>query len=431
MKKIDDLLKVEGNHRVILLNKSNWHWVRMPKEKYDLMMADPSKKAQMEKMLNERFGLLEEAKASVPQIRSIYYAVTGRCNLSCEFCTMNSGPHVSTENDFTLQEIQENLIPKLQKLNPRKVIITGGEPLVREDADEIIRSFSRVFGREKMILQSNGLLLTCDRLARIAGDIGGLEVSIENIFEDKHLLRHMEKVFDCAGQLGIPMSFSFVVDSVSRKYLYDGIDFCHRYGASLITRVVALVGRAIENNRADEILEEKNTLQVQRDIVRYLIKKRYFEENLTACYNGTLQPKRNCGAFGNILAIHPDGTTYMCSNFKEERYSMGNIRYQSMEEICGNLSEKLSDKDYTDEFFVDRQKMCEECGMMYFCPGPCTAEAAENRTNMEQMRKKCFSSKAMLNYAMFYYDTAKSVEMNLKSLEKYLQTVLGEIKESV
>ena len=308
------------------------------------------------------------------------------------------------------------------------MIITGGEPLIREDADEIIRSFSKVFGKERIILQSNGLLLTCDQLVQIAGDIGSLEVSIENIFENERLQSHMEEIFDCAKQLGIPMSFSFVVDSESKRYLHDAIDFCHKYGALLITRVVAMVGRAIENNRDDDILKEKNTLQIQRDIVSYLIEKRYFEETLTASYNGTLQPKRSCGAFGNILAIHPDGTTYMCGNFKEERYSMGNIRYQSIEEICENLSEKLSNDDYTNEFFVDRQKMCEECNMMYFCPGPCTAEAAENRTNMEQMRKKCYSSKAMLNYAMFYYDTAKSVEVNLKFLEEYLQTVLGGMK---
>lgn len=431
MKKIEDLLMIEGNKRIILLNKSNWHWARMPKEKYDSAMADPVEKAKMEKCLNEKFGLLEETEYQILQIRSIYYSVTGKCNLNCEFCTMNSGPNVSTKNDFTLQEIQENLIPKLKKLNPRKVIITGGEPLVRKDANEIIKNFSKAFGKEKIILQSNGLLLTCTQLSMLAEDIGILEVSIENIFENKRLQDRMEKIFACAKKLGIQLTFSFVVDSASRKYLYEAIELCHKYDAALTTRIVAMVGRAIKNNKSDEILEEKNTLQVQYDIVRYLIKKGYYEDTLTGSYVGTLQPKRSCGAFGNILAIHPDGTTYMCSNFKEKRYSMGNIRFLPIEDICENLYEKTYDENYTEEFFVDRQKMCSNCSMMYFCPGPCTAEAAENREHMEHMEKKCFTTRVMLNYAMFYYDSHKGVEDNLKVLKEYLRSTLDEMNAVV
>ena len=150
----------------------------------------------------------------------------------------------------------------------------------------------------------------------------------------------MERLFVCARQFGIQLSFSFVVDSASKKYLYDAIELCHKYGAALTTRIVALVGRATKNNKNDDILNEKNTLQVQYDIVSYLINKGYYEDTLTGCYSGSLQPKRSCGAFGNILAIHPDGTTYMCSNFKEKRYSMGNIRQKDMEEICKNLGAK-------------------------------------------------------------------------------------------
>ena len=374
--------------------------------------------------------MLEETESVTPQIRSIYYSVTGKCNLNCEFCTMNSGPNVSTKNDFTLQEIQENLIPKLKQLSPRKVIITGGEPLVRKDANEIIKSFSEAFGKSKIILQSNGLLLTCEQISEIADYIGILEVSIENIFENDRLKNRMERLFVCARQFGIQLSFSFVVDSASKKYLYDAIELCHKYGAALTTRIVALVGRATKNNKNDDILNEKNTLQVQYDIVSYLINKGYYEDTLTGCYSGSLQPKRSCGAFGNILAIHPDGTTYMCSNFKEKRYSMGNIRQKDMEEICKNLGAKIKDDNYTSEFLVDRQKMCCGCKMMYFCSGPCIAETAENRENMEQMEKKCFATKAMLNYSMFFYDSQKGVEDNLKALVQYLRTVLDKMEIS-
>lgn len=426
MKKIENLVKVEGNDKIILLNTSNRHWARMSKKRYNASMECPEEKEKLENLLEERYGLFDEEDNATCGIRSIYYSVTGKCNLNCEFCTMNSGPHVSTENDFTLKEIQNNLIPKLQKLNPRKIIITGGEPLIREDAKEIIKSFSGAFGKKKIILQSNGLLLTPEQLAEISPYIEILEISIENIFENQKLQKRMEELFKCANELGVLLSLSFVVDSKSRKYLYNALEICHKYQAALTTRVVALVGRATKNNRDDEVLEAKNTLQIQYDIVSYLLRQKYFEDTLTQAYVGNLQPKKNCGAFGNILAIHPDGTTYMCGNFKDKRYSMGNIKYQSMEEICNDLTGKINSPVYEKEFSVDQKEMCSGCEMKYFCSGPCAAEAAENRENPEQMERKCLTTRIMLKYAMFYYDSRKSVEDNLIYLKDYLSRFLNQ-----
>ena len=265
-------------------------------------------------------------------------------------------------------------------------------------------------------------MLTVEQLRKISGDIGILEISIENIFENPKLQEHMEQFFKCANELGIRLSLSFVVDSKSRKYLYDAIELCHKYEANLTTRIVALVGRAVENSKNDSILEEQNTLRVQYDIISYLLKRRYFEDILVGAYIGNLQAKKCCGAFGNILAIHPDGSTLMCGNFKHKKYSMGNIKTKSMEEICKDLDEKLSDVAYEAEFFVDKQKMCSGCDVRYFCSGPCAAEKAEN--DLKNMQKKCFSTKIMLRYAMFYYDTKRSVEENLKVYQKYLEGFL-------
>ena len=47
MKKMEDLIIVEGNEKVILFNNSNCHWARMSKEKYDSMMSDLSEKERM------------------------------------------------------------------------------------------------------------------------------------------------------------------------------------------------------------------------------------------------------------------------------------------------------------------------------------------------------------------------------------------------
>ena len=98
------------------------------------------------------------------------------------------------------------------------------------------------------------------------------------------------------------------------------------------------------------------------------------------------------------------------------------IKTISMEEICKDLDEKLRDVAYEAEFLVDKQKMCSGCDVRYFCSGPCAAEKAEN--DLKNMQKKCFATKIMLRYAMFYYDTKRSVEENLKVYQKYLEGFL-------
>lgn len=420
MKNIEELYRIEGNGKVLLLNTNNFHWVRMGKIKYEESIAVKEKKQELENYLEKEYDLFSQVVPE-PEIRSLYYSVTGRCNMSCAFCTMNSGPCVSTEKDLSLEEISDMLLPKLKKLNLKKIVITGGEPLVRKDIFEILDCFAKAFGKERIILQTNGLLLTKEIIRRIAGKIGIVEISIENIFENKALLKRMKEIFRFAGEENIALSLSFVVDSDSRKYLKEAMDICHDYHAALTTRIVSMVGRAKENNAEDPVLNEEEALAIQYEMIRYLLQKEYFEDNLTGSYDGDLQPKKCCGAFGKILAIHPDGTTYMCSNFKDTRFSMGNIRSLSIEEICEDMERKRQSSSYQDLFHVDRIKMCRECEMRYICPGPCIAEAAENAQGDSRLMSKCLSKKIMLQYAMFYHERNKSVQENLRILEKYIK----------
>lgn len=92
MKKIEELEKIEGNGKVILLNTDNGHWARMSKEWYNRSIQTVEEKEKFGQMLEERFGLLGEGVEKSHSIKSIYYSMTGKCNLNCEFCTMNSGP---------------------------------------------------------------------------------------------------------------------------------------------------------------------------------------------------------------------------------------------------------------------------------------------------------------------------------------------------
>jgi len=424
---LDDLVVKEGNGKVILLNVKNGHWARMSKKSYDRFCYSEKNREAFTEFVEQKFGLLTEEKDQMR--KSVYFAVTGRCNLQCEFCTMNSGPNVSVKDDLTVSEIKDMLIPKLQEIDPRKIVITGGEPLMRRDIFEVMEVFANAFERQRIVLQTNGLLLSPERVKGLADKIGVLEISIENIFDDEKLLMKMEKIFVAANEAGILLSLSFVVDQSSEKHLDEAIEICHKYHAVLTTRIITLVGRAREKNAGDRLLEEHNTLRIQLKIVRYLLEKEYFDDGLTGNYSGDIQPQRSCGAFGNVLAIHPDGTTFMCANFKDRQFSMGNVRQQTMAELCEDLKHKTESPELEEKFCVDKIKMCEECWVKYFCSGPCAAEVAENGGVPELVDNKCLSRRALLQYCMFYYDKKKSKKENLQFLVRYIEEILDGVRE--
>lgn len=420
---IENLIKYEGNGKIIFLNPLNHHWVRMKKERFEIAMKHEDRKRRLFEQFDREYDLFGNSSDDC-NIRSVYFSVTGKCNMQCAFCTMNSGPNVSTEKDFTFFEIKNQLIPKLQLIKPRKIIITGGEPLVRDDIVEILSCFSESFGKQSIILQTNGLLLSPEIVKAISPYIRSIEVSIENIFANDLLRRRMENIFKCIREQQIELSLSFVLDDESRPYLFEAIDLCHKYGGGFTLRVVSMVGRATESDYTTEFTNAMETLKVHYDFFAYLKEKKYTEDNFISSYIDNLQPKKACGAYGKILAIHPDGCTYMCGNFKKDNFSMGNIRTLESDEICKHLKNKLEDPTMMNKFLVSNNKMCAKCPEIYFCPGPCRAEVEECNEDSAYISSKCLSKKAMLRFAMYYYDKEKSVEENLVLLLNYLKDIL-------
>lgn len=111
--------------------------------------------------------------SKAPELRLLAFEVTRSCNLSCVHCRASSqaGPYA---DELTTQEAKE-LLNEITKVGQPIVILTGGEPLLREDIFEIAR-----YGTElglRMVLATNGTLLDKDTAERIK-DSGIKRVSI-------------------------------------------------------------------------------------------------------------------------------------------------------------------------------------------------------------------------------------------------------------
>src|SRR3989454_7683631 len=86
-------------------------------------------------------------------------SVTDRCNFRCVYCMPEEGaPVAPKEQILTFEEI-ERLLRISVDLGIRKVRLTGGEPLVRKDIEDLVRRVGAIPGIRDLSMTTNGFLL--------------------------------------------------------------------------------------------------------------------------------------------------------------------------------------------------------------------------------------------------------------------------------
>lgn len=110
---------------------------------------------------------------------SVTFAVTNRCPYNCWHC-YNAG---RSQQDLPLETLRE-AVRQLQQLNVVNVTLTGGEPLLRGDLEDVARAFNST---TCLFLNTTGAGLTRER-ARALKEAGlfGAGISLDSADEAEH-----------------------------------------------------------------------------------------------------------------------------------------------------------------------------------------------------------------------------------------------------
>lgn len=112
-------------------------------------------------------------------------SLTERCNLRCTYCMPPEGvPLRPREEILTFEEI-ERLARLFVGGGVRKIRLTGGEPLVRRDVEDLVDRVGAIPDLRSLAITTNGLLLE-PMLPRLkAGGIREINVSLDTLREDR------------------------------------------------------------------------------------------------------------------------------------------------------------------------------------------------------------------------------------------------------
>jgi len=155
-------------------------------------------------------------KESVDFFINIGLEVTRRCNLRCIHCCESE-----QVPDNSLDKI-EIMVDKLSSNGLKKICITGGEPLLRNDLVEILKY---IHNKKILItLSTNGLILNKSRLQELKPFIDNIRFSMHGKEETHDKITGYEGSFKkvvegvkIASDLGIPVSI--VMPVISRNFI--------------------------------------------------------------------------------------------------------------------------------------------------------------------------------------------------------------------
>lgn len=168
------------------------------------------------------------------QMNTIYLFVTDYCNLNCEFCAMRSNNKDIKKEKLSQLEVKEHVIDKIRKANPRKLIVSGGEPFVLEDILDILKELKENINT-KIIVQTNATLLTEKTIKSLNGIINSIEISTAHYKNTEQL---KEKIA-LLNKYKIDVVLTFTYQNEKEKMLLrEIIDMAAYYDADFLLHFV-------------------------------------------------------------------------------------------------------------------------------------------------------------------------------------------------
>lgn len=128
-------------------------------------------------MENQRLGFKTPPKVELKNLDNLFFQLcTKTCNLRCKHCYIERNPYKNEEDFIDLDKIKKTLIA-LRGQNLKSIYLTGGEPLMHPDFNQILRMCLKISNTTVM---SNGVMIN-DKKARFLRKIDD-ESQFETIY---------------------------------------------------------------------------------------------------------------------------------------------------------------------------------------------------------------------------------------------------------
>lgn len=121
-------------------------------------------------------------------------SITERCNLRCTYCMPAEGIELSPKSNLMTYDEVFTIAKKFVDLGVTKIRITGGEPLVRKDAEVILKKLATL--PVELSITTNGILIDKYREIFKVCNLKKINISIDSLNPNKFNLITRRKDFE-------------------------------------------------------------------------------------------------------------------------------------------------------------------------------------------------------------------------------------------
>ena len=301
-------------------------------------------------------------------IRYLRVSVTDRCDLRCRYCMAEKMTFLPRAALLSLDEmalIAERFVAR----GVTKIRLTGGEPLVRRDAIDLVHRLGRHVGArlDELTMTTNGTRLAAHAGALFAAGVRRINVSLDSLDPAtfRHITRHgdLDQVLDgiaAAKAAGLAVKINAVaLAGLNDHALGDLLDWCRAEGHDLTLIETMPVG-AIDEDRADRFVPLTRVLaELQR---RFALTPdprstggpaRYWRVGGSAVRLGLISPLTgNFCAGCNRVRLTTEGMLYTCLGHEDSVDLKAAIRSGGLAAVDAAIDAALAAKPLAHDFRI-------------------------------------------------------------------------------
>lgn len=302
-------------------------------------------------------------------MESAYLHVTQRCNLDCRGCYSRN----TTRNripDPSLSML-ERAVDGLSRCGVRRLIISGGEPFLREDLALLVDHAFAQHGIDNISILSNGLCIDDHALDALQETPAQIAVSFDGYSRDCEAFIRGEQRFDCLvsaveriKRYGIPVHLIVTIHRKNYRDLAAYASLAEKLGTTFNYSIFTC--GACNDGLRDLVPGDLELREIAKSLLQLGLSNAPMESGAGVA----LVAKKGCGAGIRTVSIDADGTIYPCHMFHAEEYALGNAFFGSIEDA----RRRLNATGFAN-YEPAETALCRDCSYVAFCAGGCRARA--------------------------------------------------------
>jgi len=327
----------------------------------------------------DKYELFKD-KYATDKINSISFITTDKCNLFCKHCCF-SAKCIGKSEEKILFDTQ--IFQAVLDLKPEELSITGGEPLLLSNFNEMIDMIKSSF-HGRTALCTNGTLINEDNAPALCDCFDIFDISLDGYDEKsseavrgkgtfKKVLSAIEILKANNAKL-IRLSCAIKGKSDFEKSSFEAL--CKKLDVQPLIRRMTLSGRAAENE-----IDDVNDYSCFTDLT------------ITSCYD--------CAGGKTNLTVDWKGDIYPCNNFVLPEYKMCNIFDKDVRSKFGWKKDMPWFKEFA-KYLPDKREECKNCEVNMFCWNcPSTTKSFLDSRKITSLRSICSEKKRKIMEAIW------------------------------